>query len=129
MGIAVSAVVYPAFNQTVWAEWLPEKPLKGWRGLPLLLVLGLVLDGLVLWENPLVLYPLALVSAAGVLFLLTLIYSMVWLMLFKAENRFNHIHELALPLVGGVTLAVLQVALLDLGRFLLTGTWAGFNLG
>jgi hypothetical protein len=58
-----------------------------------------------------------------------MVYSMVWLMILRAENRFNQPAELLLPLTGGFTMAMLQIALLDLGRFLLTGTWEGFRLG
>jgi hypothetical protein len=34
-----------------------------------------------------------------------------------------------LPLTGGFGLALLQIALLDFGRYALTGTWDGFHLG
>ncbi len=75
------------------------------------------------------LYPLALISAAGVLLLLTLAYSMVWLMIFRAENRFSSARQMLLPLVGGFGLALAQIVLLDLARYALTGTWDGFHLG
>jgi hypothetical protein len=75
------------------------------------------------------LYPLALISAGGVIGLLTMVYSMVWIMVFRAENRYNRFKEMLIPLVGGLTVALLQVGLLDLLRYGLTGTWEGFHLG
>ena len=78
---------------------------------------------------PLLLYPLALISAAGVLLLLTLAYSMVWVMLFHRENTYQNAHQLLLPLAGGFGLALAQIILLDLARYVLTGTWDGFHLG
>lgn len=129
MGVAIAVLVYPAFNQTVWKNWVPRPPIASPLRLLPLLALGLLLDAIILWENPLLLYPLALISAGGVILLLAMVYSMVWLMILRAENRFSQPSELLLPLTGGFTMAMLQIALLDLGRFLLTGTWEGFRLG
>jgi hypothetical protein len=99
------------------------------RSLVGLLLSVLLLDLVVLTENPLLLYPLALASAAGVLVLLSMIYCMVCLMLLRAENRITQVRQLLLPLAGGFGIALLQIALLDLARYWLTGTWDGFHFG
>ncbi len=118
----------PAFRQTVWATW-EQKPAFGTlREVGLLILLAAVLDLLLLSENPLLLYPLALLSAGGVLLILALVYTMVCVMLFKTENRFTTWKQILFPLVCGASLALLQIAVFDWGRFLLTGTWQGFNL-
>jgi len=96
--------------------------------LPLLALAG-VMNIMVLSENPLLLYPLALISAAGVLILLTLVYSMVWMLLLKKENLYNTLSQMVMFLVAGFGTAILQIALMDIARFLLTGTWDGFHLG
>jgi hypothetical protein len=57
-----------------------------------------------------------------------MVYSMVVVMLFRGENQFARWRELWLPLTGGFILALLQIAGFDLVRFLLTGTWSGFQL-
>ena len=129
MGLVMMAALYPAFNQTVWKRVDRRPALDSFRLFAGLLILALILDGLVLSENPLVLYPLALISAAGVMILLSMVYSMVWLMLLRAENRFQFAWQLVLPLTGGFGIALLQIIALDLVRFLLTGTWDGFHLG
>jgi hypothetical protein len=82
-----------------------------------------------LTENPLVLYPLALLSAAGVLVELTLVYTMITTMLLRKENLYLHLAQLLLPLSLGFGLGLVQVAALDLLRYLFTGTWDGFHLG
>jgi hypothetical protein len=97
--------------------------------LAVLVILALIMDMVVLTENPLVLYPLALISAAGVLVLLSMVYSMVWVMLFRLENRFRSLQQIILPLIGGFGLALLQIVILDLVRYVFTGTWDGFHLG
>ncbi len=129
MGIALSVILFPAFNQSVWKDWDAKQAIDGFRPLAGLLAIGLLIDALVLSNNPLVLYPLALVSAFGSMSLLTLVYTMVWLIVLKAENRYTHFSELVFPLIAGFGIALLQIGALDLVRFLLTGSWNGFYLG
>jgi uncharacterized membrane protein len=128
LGVALSSVVYPTFHQVAWVEWEVERALRS--PVELLLVVGVaaIPTGMVLTANPLLLYPLALVSAAGVLLMLTLVYTTMLLALFRLENRLRDPREITLPLFGGLTLAILQIGLIDLLRFWITGTWDGFHL-
>lgn len=129
MGLGISAAIYPAFNQTVWSEYDTRPALSSLKSFGVLVVLALVLAGLVLSGNPLILYPLALISAAGVLVLLGLVYTMVWLLVLRRENRFQRVVQLVLPLTGGFTFGLLQIAAFDFVRYLFTHTWEGFHLG
>ncbi|MBN1147584.1 MAG: DUF2085 domain-containing protein [Anaerolineales bacterium] len=129
MGLVMAGALFPSFNQTVWANWESAPAIGNLRSLGLLILLALALDGIVLTENPIILYPLALVSAAGVIVLLTMVYSMVWLMILRAENRFLRLNQLVFPLLAGFGTALTQIILLDLVRFYFTGTWDGFHLG
>jgi uncharacterized membrane protein len=129
MGLVIAGALFPSFNQTVWANWEPVPAITGLRSLGIMILLGLLLDGIVLTQNPLILYPLALVSAAGVIVLLTIVYCMVWLMILRAENRFLHVKQLLFPLLAGFGTALAQIVLLDLVRYLFTGSWGGFHLG
>ena len=97
-----------------------------WGGLFAVTIVVLIM---VLTENPLFLYPLSLISALGVLGLLTILYAMIWIMLFRAENTFTRPRELLWPLAAGFTTAMLQIWLLDFMRYWATGTWGGFHLG
>jgi len=128
MGLALGVLVFTGFNQNVWRGWKDEPVLRSFREVGVLLLLGAVVVGLVLSENPLVLYPLALLSAAGVLVLLGMVYAVVVLLVLRRENRAESWGGVALPLMAGVALAILQIGLLDLARYTLTGTWAGFAL-
>jgi hypothetical protein len=129
MGLAVGVMLYPAFHSSVWRTFDPQPALGSGRELLILLLLTLGLDLIVLGENPVVLYPLALVSAAGVLVLLTTVYSLAWLMLWRRENRAERWGDLRWAFVAGFGLALLQIAGLDLVRFVLTGSWDGFHIG
>ena len=129
MGIAVSVALFPAFNLTIW-EHIDSRPaVTSLRSLGGLLAWVTLIDLLVLSKNPLLLYPLALISAGGVLVLLTMVYSLIWVMLLRTENRYIRLQQLFFPLTAGFGVALLQIALLDLGRYLITGTWDGFHFG
>lgn len=129
LGLVIAAILFPSFNQTMWADWSGKPALSGFRSLGLLLLLALGLDLLVLTENPVILYPLSLVSAFGVLALLTLVYGMLWLILFRSENKIVRVQQLLVPMVAGFGMALLQIVILDLLRYAITGTWDGFHLG
>jgi uncharacterized membrane protein len=129
MGVVIAVMVYPAFNQTIWKDWDRSPAMGGLGDLGALLLLAGILDLVVLTENPLVLYPLSLISAAGVLLLLTMVYTMVLVMLFRLENRHHNLWQLWLLFVGGFGIALIQVSVLDLVRYLFTGTWDGFHIG
>jgi hypothetical protein len=83
---------------------------------------------LILQEMAWVLYPLAILGAVSVVLLLTLVYSMALVLLFKRDNMYASFRQLLLPLVGGFVLAMLQIGAINLVRYLLTGTWSGFSL-
>lgn len=129
MGLGIAIALFPAFNASVWKESDSHPALGRLRDLVILLLLAAVLDALILLDHPLILYPLALITAAGVIVLLTLGYTMMVLVIFKAENRYNRFIELMFPMLAGLTLALVQIGLLDLLRYAFTGTWEGFHLG
>ena len=89
---------------------------------------AVVLIGLVLTDNEWVLYPLALLSAVGVVMMLTLLDTIILLIVIRRENRVANWRGAALPLLAGATLALAQVAVIDAGRFAVFGTWGGLIL-
>jgi len=129
MGLVMMLALYPVFNQTALRNWVDRPALTGWRAWAGLFTLALGLDLLTLTQNPAVLYPLALITAGGVLVILSMAYGIVWLMLFRRENHYNLSLELAWPLLAGFTTALGQIIALDFVRFLITGTWSGISLG
>lgn len=129
MGLAVSALLYPAFNQSAWKDWDERRAIPGFRWLALLIGLAVLMDLAVLTEFWLLLYFFALVSAAGALVLLTMVYSMVFLMILRKENLAERISQLSVYLTAGFFMALMQIAALDLVRYWLTGSWSGFSLG
>jgi len=129
MGVSISSVLFPAFNQSAWKDYNEQKAIPGFRSLGILLFLAVVLDLIVISEFWPALYVLALISAGGVLVLLTMVYTMVFLMLLRRENLFEKINQMLVPIAAGFLMAMLQIAAIDYVRLWLTGTWNGFSLG
>ena len=128
MGLGMAVMLFPAFNQTVWADGEEKRAIPGWKAFGLLLGIQVILDLLVLTDRPFVLYPLAIISALGVWLLLTMVYGMVWVMIMGQDNHFTKLRHLWLPLLAGLTIAMIQTAAIDALRFWLTGTWGAFPL-
>jgi uncharacterized membrane protein len=126
-GVAVGTLVHAGFQQNVWKDWRAEPALRGLRELALLLAGAALIGALVLSDNPLVLYPLALISAVGVLLVLSSVYTVLVLIVRGSENRAVSWLDVARPGFLGLALAVAQIGALDFVRFALTGTWSGFT--
>lgn len=129
MGLVLAGVLFPAFNQTAWRDYDPTPAIPNLKSAAVMVGLTLAVDALVYSENPLLLYPLGVASAFTVLFILTITYSLIWMMLLRQTNLAARLNQLALPLMLGLGTGLLQVAALDAVRFWLTGTWSGFNFG
>ena len=125
-GIVVSAILYPLVGQTVWNETSLLPAIRGPKDWMILLggVIGIGL--LILTGNPILTYPLILISTGSLLLLLTVLYSVIWILLRKRENSFTSWKELIWWGITGFSSALMQIALIDLVRFILTGTWSGF---
>lgn len=125
MGITLAAILYPIVNQTLWREF-DDRPALEWKSFGILVAIIAVLDLLILTEHPAILYPAAYISALGVLALLVIVFGILWIIIMKTDNTFEHPRQLWLPLASGLTLGLLLVLSIDLLRFKLTGTWGGF---
>ena len=125
MGIALAAVLYPIVNQTLWRE-TDDRPALEWKSFGILVGLVAVINLLVLTESPIILYPIAYLSALGTLSLLVIVFAILWVMLMRQDNEFEHPRQLWLPLLSGFTLAMLMILSIDLLRLQFTGTWSGF---
>ena len=128
LGTGMGVMLAAAFQQAVWKDYDPRPSLANFRQLGFLLAAGAVIDLAVLSNNPLLLYPLAVLAAATVLVILTLAYTMLWSLISKRENTFRTWQGMWVALSAGFTTALMQIVVIDALRFALTGTWAGFTL-
>jgi uncharacterized membrane protein len=127
-GVALVSLIFPTLNQIIWGDWQERPAIASWRELAGLCAGALVLILLVLTENALILYPLALISALGVIVLLTYVHTALVLMITRRESEATSLRSLLTPSIAGLTIAFMQIAAIDLARYLLTGTWQGFAL-
>jgi len=125
MGLVLAAILYPMYNASVWRS--PRAaPALTWRLFVILVAMLFVLDLAILTESPLVLYPVAVLSALGVLALLCMVFSIAWIMIMRQDNAFERVGQLWLPALAGLTLAFVLILGIDWVRFSLTQTWGGF---
>ncbi|MCL4527885.1 MAG: DUF2085 domain-containing protein [Chloroflexi bacterium] len=125
MGIAMASVLFPMYNQSIWR--VPdEKPALSWRQFGILVGIVFLFDLAAISNVDIFLYFIALLSTLGVLALLSMVFSIVWVMTMKQDNAFDHPRQLWLPAVAGLTLAFILILSIDLFRFNLTHTWTGF---
>lgn len=126
LGLGVSLILMPVFHQTFWRQSDDRPAVETWlQGLVLLFLAALT--GLGIYsENPLLLYPLEILSAAAIPLVLTICYALLWTIAFHRENTYTSLREGWVPLVAGFTTAMVQIGAIDLIRFTITGTWAGF---
>ena len=127
-GLTMSALVYPVFNFTLWCKPILRKAIRNLRDLGVLLLLEAGLVGLVLTGWSFLVYPQALLSALGVLTLLTSVNSMLVMIIARRENVVNTWREAAIPLLAGFTVSLIQIGAIDALRYLLTGTLEGIPL-
>ena len=125
MGIALAAMLYPVINQSLWRA-LDDRPALEWKQLGALVAGIIGINLLILTDSPFALYPIAYISAIGTLSLLVIVFALLWIIIMKQDNTFEHPREIWLAFTAGLTLALLLVLGIDLFRLSFTGTWGGF---
>lgn len=123
VGLGIGTVLYVLFNRTAWSNWVDESPYTKWVNFPLLLILAAILIGIIQIKHPSVQVPLMVISGLGVFLVLSSVYTVVALMILRRENAQLRWRELLLPILMGMTFALLQVLLTSWLRLALTGTW------
>lgn len=120
-GLTMSALVFPIMNGGFWysSQAKTEPVIKNFQEL-LLLLGGVCLVLIVLWEQPLLLYPLALFSTLGVVLMLGIVGTMLVLILTRQEGAAHAWRDLILPGVMGLAIAVLIVEAMGGIRAILT---------
>ena len=128
LGIGIALVLYPIINQTLWRDPVYESAIGNWKTFSILCGLILFMDLATLTENPMILYPLAILSGLAILLVLTLCYALIISMIIKKENVHNNWKEAWVPILAGFSIAITQTYIIDILRYTFTGTWGGFNL-
>jgi uncharacterized membrane protein len=117
-GLALAALILPAINRLFWHEDNEKRSVSSWRAL-LLLIPGLLVSFFaVASQSALILYPVALLSTAGLLIAISSVNLIVVLAISKREQAFARYRELlpfftlALVFAAGEMLALAQLKFL-----------------
>lgn len=128
MGMLLAQLLLPLWNQTLWKEPNPTPVFSKWRQLGGLLLIESV-AGLLVWlDIPLLYYPIAILSVGTIFVILTMVYSLLWCIILNKENSLTKTKDgINLYLLGAIC-AFVQIGLMDLLRYNLTGSWSGFQI-
>ncbi|TKJ28916.1 MAG: hypothetical protein CEE40_10350 [Chloroflexi bacterium B3_Chlor] len=117
-GVALSIIVFPIFNFTLWKEPDKRPALAGFRDLGLvLLLLALPVVLIVQAEIDLLLYPVAIISALGVLTMLTVVNSLMIIIAIRREAQAVAWWDAALPIALGFAATLIEIAVIVLLRW------------
>lgn len=112
MGLVLSTALMTLFNLTVWKERQKEPLLNHiWQiGAYALAAAGL--GALLLFGNLLVFYALANISIFTILVVISLLYTIFWVIVLKKDNTFTNLKALVFYLAAGFASAMLQITLM-----------------
>lgn len=125
-GIAIALIVVPTFAQTAWQNLVWEPPVETQHDALILVIGAVVLILLLISGAAPIVYVLALVSAFGVVLILSCLYAILVLLITRRDNAATTPRMVIAPLIGGLLLATVQIVGVAYFRFNLTGTWLGF---
>jgi hypothetical protein len=125
-GLSMGVILFPALAQTLWRQQILKSAIVNLRELAGLVLLAGIVVLLVLSNQPVILYVLGLISAAGVVLVLTAINTTLMLIITRQDSRAENWIQTVLPLLIGMTLALIEIGLVSYARFSLTGTLTGF---
>jgi uncharacterized membrane protein len=119
-GLAISSIVYPVLNYSLWRDVVNIPAIKDFRELGLLIASGIGIIIVVLLEPAPLLYPLAILSTLGVMALLTALNTVLLLMLFNRHGRVVQWQQAVLPLLVGLAASFVELGAIDVLRYLVT---------
>jgi hypothetical protein len=125
-GIAMGLILEPTLAQVLWRRPQIAPPISSLGELLALLAAGAALGLLVISNQPVLLYVLALSSVGGLLLIVAALNTTVLLVIMRREGRADLWRQAALPFGLGLVFAVAELGFVAAVRFGLTGTMTGF---
>jgi len=117
-GLALSIIVFPIFNFTLWKEPDNKPALAGLRDLGLIIALfALPMVLIVQAQIDLLVYPVAIISVLGVLTMLTVVNSLILVIVMRREAQAVAWWDAALPIALGFAATLVEVAVIVLLRW------------
>ncbi len=126
LGLAIPLFLVPVFNLAAWKDTLAEPSVRTFRKYFLMLAAALLLASAVLVDAAWLRFVFAILSVLTVVAILVIVYAALWMILIRREANLISARQLWPWLTAGLGSALIQIALMDLLRYGLTGTWQGF---
>jgi len=129
MGMAMSVVLIPAFNQSLWSDGEDAATLRSGHELGQLVAIEVGMAAIILLleatQSVVALYVISIFSALGTLTMFTLLGAMMFVLILRRDATVSGWHEAWVPIVWGFVFALTIVAAMDAARLWFTGTLDG----
>lgn len=114
-GLAMAAIVFPVINASLWQAGLtrPEASIKNFKELLLFVGGAVIVILIVLWQQPLLLIPLTVLSTVGVLLMLTIVNTMFALVITRRESSARSWRDTVVPATMGLAASFLMIGGMD----------------
>ncbi len=126
-GMALAALFPPFFNLTLWRRPADQPTLRGWRDLAGWTTMSALVVLAVHSEWAPLLYPIALLSVAGVLALLAMVNGVIVALALRRVGTAETWVDAATVFVPGLALALVEILAFNLIRSAVSG-WMGWPL-
>jgi uncharacterized membrane protein len=123
-GVALAGLLWPVLHMSLWEVPQEKRSIPNLRELGLILLVVLALDLLALWHPPVSLYPLAILSMAGLVLALGIVSTMLAAVIAGKAGRVTRWRELGVLFAWGVLLTILEMAAFAWVRYLLIGSFS-----
>jgi uncharacterized membrane protein len=129
MGMAMSAILVPAFNQTMWADGEEKRALRSWHDVTLLIAIELAMAALIYLAEPrpepIFMILISIYQISGVMAMFVLLGAMLFTLLLRRDASMLRWRDVGVPLVWGFVFALAVVSVMDFVRLQITGTIDG----
>ena len=102
------------------------RTIKNFKELGIYLGVILAVLGLILLNNPFIMLIVGFASAIGVMLVLAMVMSVMFMTITRTDRTYHHWSELWLPMLVGLTAAIVMIGGIDALRYMFTGSWDGF---
>jgi uncharacterized membrane protein len=129
MGMSMSAILVPAFNQTMWADGEQKRAIRSWHELALLIAVELAMAAVIYLveprPEPVFMILVSIYQVAGVLAMFILLGAMLFTLGFQKDATMFRWRDAWIPLVWGMVFALGIIGIMNVVRMQLTGTIDG----
>lgn len=121
MGLVLSTALMTLFNLTIWKDPQNEALLKNLRQIGGYILAAVIFGLLLVYAGKTVFQTLAYISVLTILTVISILYTIFWVIIFRRENSFENLIALTFFLIAGFTSAMIQISLMTALRGWLIG--------